>query len=111
MKILFNADWQFAKIHVDNRMGANGTPVFYSPDEFYEKAAGLDYSPVTLPHDYLISQVNDLYENSVGFYRKRFVIEDLTDRTALRFEGVYMNSALWVNGQKAFEWKYGYTAF
>lgn len=111
MKILFNADWQFAKIHVDNRMGANGTPVFYSPDEFYEKAGGLDYSPVTLPHDYLISQVNDLYENSVGFYRKRFVIEDLTDRTALRFEGVYMNSALWVNGQKAFEWKYGYTAF
>lgn len=111
MEMLFDSGWQFAKLHIENEEGADGKPVFYSPDEFYPKAGGLDYSSVCLPHDYLIFQVRDLYENSVGFYRKRFVMEELSERTALRFEGVYMNSVLWVNGQKAFEWKYGYTAF
>lgn len=111
MRTLFNTGWQFAKLHVDNRTGADGQPVFYSPDEFYPRAAGLDYMPVSLPHDYLISQVKDLYENSVGFYRKSFRLEKLADRTALLFEGVYMNAAVWVNGTKAIEWKYGYTAF
>lgn len=111
MRTLFNTGWQFAKLHVDNRTGADGQPVFYSPDEFYPRAAGLDYKPVSIPHDYMIRQVNDLYENSVGFYRKDFRLETLAGRTALRFEGVYMNSAVWVNGKKAIEWKYGYTAF
>ncbi len=111
MRTLFNTGWQFAKIHLDNGTGADGQPVFYSPDEFYPRAAGLDYKPVSIPHDYMICQAKDLYENSAGFYRKSFRLETLAGRTALRFEGVYMNSAVWVNGKKAIEWKYGYTAF
>ncbi|WP_202887770.1 hypothetical protein [Cohnella zeiphila] len=33
------------------------------------------------------------------------------DRIPLRFEGVYMNSTLFVNGQPAGDWKYGYSTF
>ena len=29
----------------------------------------------------------------------------------LRFEGVYMDSRVYVNGKLAGEWKYGYTTF
>ncbi|MCR5623463.1 MAG: glycoside hydrolase family 2 protein, partial [Treponema sp.] len=111
MKSLFNSGWQFAKEHIENKTASDGSPILYGPDEFYQNAAKLQYQPVELPHDYLIFQTNDLYENSVGFYRKSFSLQALTARTALRFEGVYMNAGLWVNGRKAFEWKYGYTAF
>ncbi|MBQ9539189.1 MAG: glycoside hydrolase family 2, partial [Treponema sp.] len=111
MRTLFNSDWQFAKLHIENKTGGDGSPIFYRPDDFYPKSAELDYTPVRLPHDYMICQVGDLYENSVGFYRKQFTLEDLAERTAIRFEGVYMNCAIWVNGKKAFEWKYGYSAF
>ncbi|MCR5620826.1 MAG: hypothetical protein K6G18_03125, partial [Treponema sp.] len=111
MESLFNSGWQLAKLHIENKSDQDGSPVLYGPDDFYPNAAKLQYQPVELPHDYLIFQTNDLYENSVGFYRKSFSLQALTARTALRFEGVYMNAGLWVNGRKAFEWKYGYTAF
>ena len=33
------------------------------------------------------------------------------ERAILRFDGVYMDSTLYVNGQKVGDWKYGYSAF
>ena len=46
--------------------------------------------------------------------KKKFELSsgDIINRhNAIRFEGVYMNSAVWVNGRKAGEWKYGYSTF
>ena len=89
-----------------------------APDSFFNRAGELKYILVTLPHDWQIYHVKDLYKNSVGFYKKIFTLseEDLfkdgaSRYFALNFEGVYMNSAVWVNGKKAGEWKYGYSAF
>ena len=28
-----------------------------------------------------------------------------------RFDGVYMDTSIWINDEKAFEWKYGYSTF
>ncbi|MHA7967592.1 glycoside hydrolase family 2 TIM barrel-domain containing protein [Paenibacillus sp. CAU 1782] len=80
--------------------------------------------PVDLPHDWLIYDTLNLYENSIGWYRKRFVCEEADSllqgklnqsgtslRRFLSFDGVYMDSMLYVNGQWVGEWKYGYSSF
>ena len=119
MKNLFNDSWQFAELGIDEtsmfREGPSGKePVLFSPDQFFDSADEQTYRPVSIPHDWQIYHVKDLYRSSVGFYKKYFSLEqkECADRyIALNFEGVYMNSAVWVNGKKAGEWKYGYSAF
>lgn len=114
MKVLFNDNWQFAELSLDKEsMYKDGTPVIFNPDQFFISSEKQIYRPVTLPHDWQIFHVKDLYKNSVGFYKKNFSLEgELSERyIALNFEGVYMNSAVWINGKKAGEWKYGYSAF
>lgn len=70
------------------------------------------FQPVGLPHDWLIEQGNNLYEDSTGWYRKCMDYQTMEDRIALlRFDGVYMDSTIYVNRQKAGEWKYGYSCF
>ncbi len=119
MKSLFNDGWQFAELGLDeNSMFKDGPSgkevILFTPDIFFDSADEQTYKPVTLPHDWQIYHVKDLYRNSVGFYKKTFDLtnDDCSGRyIALNFEGVYMNSAVWVNGKKVGEWKYGYTAF
>ena len=115
MKTLFNNGWQFFELPLDEKtMYKDGTPVLFFPDQFLESSENQNYRPVTIPHDWQIYHVKELYKNSVGFYKKTFTLsaEEVAGRhTALRFEAVYMNSAVWVNGKKAGEWKYGYSTF
>ena len=112
MITLFNDNWEFSEIPLDNdSMYKDKEPVLFTPDQFLEAAKKAEYKNVRIPHDWMIHHTKDLYKNSVGCYSKSFTLkeEDVNDRhTAIRFEGVYMNSAVWVNGQKAGEWKYGY---
>lgn len=97
-KKLFNYGWEFCKKPL-------GTPL----------AAVLEddgFSPVELPHDWLIGNSLALYENGTGWYRKRFSRPQPADSLAfLRFEGIYMDSTIYINGTEAFCWKYGYSTF
>ncbi|AIQ42706.1 glycoside hydrolase family 2 TIM barrel-domain containing protein [Paenibacillus sp. FSL R5-0912] len=81
--------------------------------ELAKVAAGTDWMPVTLPHDWLIYDTYNLYENGEGWYRTGLEFGEVPAKelVSLRFEGVYMNSTLYVNGQVAGEWKYGYSTF
>lgn len=86
--------------------------------EFYKAPLGSEYEDswtfraIDVPHDWLIEDVNRLYETSTGWYRKKFRYQKKDGiRTYLRFDGVYMDSRVYVNGQQAGEWKYGYSAF
>ena len=113
---LFNDSWQFAELSLTdyNAMFKDGNPILYTPDQYFDAAFSQDYKAVRIPHDWMIHHVKDLYKNSVGFYKKTFELtpgEVEGRRNAIRFEGVYMNSAVWVNGKKAGEWKYGYATF
>ncbi|QDU58340.1 glycoside hydrolase family 2 TIM barrel-domain containing protein [Aeoliella mucimassa] len=47
----------------------------------------------------------------VGWYRKHFTIDTSVDRTVLRFDAVYMNSDVWINGHHLGNHPYGYTSF
>jgi beta-galactosidase len=48
-----------------------------------------------------------------GWYRKHFVLDKQTldKRVAIRFDGVYMDSDMWLNGHHLGNHPYGYTAF
>lgn len=92
-KILFNDGWEFAKSSLSE-----------------QSADGLKFKPVELPHDWLISDTSSLYENSIGWYHKEFYCESTDSQFLLCFDGVYMDSALYVNGKPVGEWKYGYTS-
>ncbi|MCM1193359.1 MAG: DUF4982 domain-containing protein [Butyrivibrio sp.] len=99
------------------------------------------FVPVELPHDWLIYDAKNLYQDGCGWYRKEFElstgeIEDLGgelgagniaetgdhreriiarihrgERVILRFDGVYMDATVYVNGAKIGDWKYGYSTF
>ncbi|WP_338787041.1 glycoside hydrolase family 2 TIM barrel-domain containing protein [Metabacillus sp. FJAT-53654] len=93
-KVLFNDGWEFSK----------------SSLEVCESAT-LTFEPVDLPHDWLIYNTVDLYENSIGWYRRKFTYTKDEKQILLCFDGVYMDSSLYVNQQFIGEWKYGYSSF
>src|SRR5574344_394004 len=106
MRTLFNDGWKFAKIAIENPKFADGEkPIILDPCDYYAKQP-TDFAAVAIPHDWLISNAKDLYQNSVGFYKKTVPItKHDAKKYALRFEAVYMNSAIYVNGQLACVWK------
>ncbi len=69
------------------------------------------FEPVELPHDWLIYDVNALYQDGCGWYRKDFVLPQPQGPVILRFDGVYMDSSVYVNGRWIGDWKYGYSTF
>lgn len=94
MKTLFNDGWEFAKSSLEAT-----------------DSSALTFEPVDLPHDWLIYDTQNLYENSIGWYRKRFTSTKEKEQILLCFDGVYMDSTLYVNRQHVGEWKYGYSSF
>lgn len=86
--------------------------------EFCKNPIGTEYSSasgwkqVDIPHDWLIYNTRNLYETSTGWYRRKLSYSKKEGmRAAVRFEGVYMDSKVYVNGRLAGEWKYGYSTF
>ena len=47
----------------------------------------------------------------VGWYRVRFKVNPKTTHTIINFDGAMAEPEVYINGQKAGEWKYGYNAF
>lgn len=96
--ILFNDGWQFCLCDI-------GTEISALP--------GRHWYDVELPHDWLINDASKLYETGEGWYRRSLPCsaEQLSGRVLLNFDGVYMNSTLFVNGKEAGSWTYGYSAF
>ncbi|WP_127590387.1 glycoside hydrolase family 2 TIM barrel-domain containing protein [Paenibacillus lautus] len=93
-KTLFNDGWTFAKSSLDLTDSAN-----------------LKFKPVDIPHDWLIYNTENLYENSIGWYRKLWSWNNEGSQVLLCFDGVYMDSSVYVNGHYVGEWKYGYSSF
>lgn len=112
---LFNSNWQFFK-------GGAVSPETNNYDVS-------DWEKVELPHDWsvedlentnspfnpkAVSHVNTgFFEGGTGWYTKTFEVAeaDKGKRITLTFEGVYMNSTVWLNGQIVGGNPYGYTEF
>lgn len=96
--ILFNDGWQFCLCDIGTELSA---------------LPGRHWYDVELPHDWLINDTSKLYETGEGWYRRSLTCsaEQLSGRVLLNFDGVYMNSTLFVNGKEVGSWTYGYSAF
>jgi len=116
----FDIGWRFIK---DNPVGAE------KPDFDDSRWRTLD-----LPHDWSIEDLpNQIKDSIIGpfskaslskmgtgytvggtaWYRKRFTIDKTNhgETAYLQFDGVYMNSDVWVNGKRLGNHPYGYTSF
>jgi beta-galactosidase len=107
-KVLFNNEWEFTKQTIGSNI-----------DNIKEEAA--EWEKVDIPHDWVIYDTALFGESCEGWYRKHFSINSTdpnknsadikNNRYLLCFEGVYMDSTVYVNGIKIGEWKYGYSSF
>ena len=96
MKQLINDGWSFVKLACGSTL---------------EDALKACFEPVDLPHDWLIWQ-EDLYESADAWYQRKIVRnENGGGITLLRFDGVYMDCDVLLNGEIIFSHPYGYTAF
>lgn len=98
-KTLWNGGWSFLKT---------------APGTTYEQAIGRvqEFQSVDIPHDWLIYDTLNLYEDGTGWYRKQFTYDqDGNKNVFITFEGIYMDSTVYLNGTKIGEWKYGYSSF
>lgn len=73
-KRLFNEGWEFAK----------------SSLKTFDSSA-LAFKTVDIPHDWLIYDTLNLYEDSIGWYRKTFTYIKNEKQVLLCFDGVYMD--------------------
>lgn len=108
-KILFDDSWKFA-------LGDAESACKTSFDD-------TKWRKVNLPHDWSIEQGVDrkapagndggYYPTGIGWYRKEFVVPASMkgEKIFLYFEGIYMNSSVYVNGQSVGGHPYGYTSF
>lgn len=98
MERLFNDCWEFVKLPTGS-VFADTEPV--------------TWNKVDLPHDFLIPQENNLYETADGWYRRVLDVpaEWLDKDVILRFDGVYMDCDVLLNGDVIFTHHYGYTCF
>ena len=111
---------------VDRKQLFNDGWKFWLGDEATASTVGFDdasWHTLTLPHDWSIEHDFDVKYPSgndggyvmtgVGWYRKSFLVPSnmVGKRLSLYFEGVYMNSEVFVNGQSVGKRPYGYSSF
>ena len=98
MKRLFNDGWKFWK----SEYGTGYETAVKSADKF---------TSVEIPHDWMIEDPHNLYATNTGWYCNKFDVANPDKKTFLIFDGIYMDSIVYINGQEAGEWKNGYTQF
>ena len=104
---IFNQDWRFIK----------GNPDGAETKEFNDSS----WRNLDLPHDWSIEgeftaqgeAESGFLLGGIGWYRKHFVVPEKYDgkEFTINFDGVYMNTEVYVNGKKLGEHNYGYTDF
>ena len=123
-RLLMDFGWRFALGHsYDTRRDFNngsGYFSYFAKTGYGDGAASADFDDrgwrqLDVPHDWCVEFPFDqrggfshgykaigrnFPENSVGWYRKNFVIpeSDLGKRISIEFDGVFRNSIVWVNG-------------
>jgi len=114
----FNDGWTFQLVNAADIVDPTGE---------FEAAPATDYDDsawrtLDLPHDWSIeldptpegtTADGGYYQGGLGWYRKTFTLPpDLADKDlSLEFDGVYMDSLVYVNGELAARHPYGYTGF
>ncbi len=105
----FNQDWRFTL----------GDAPEYREPSFDDSA----WRSISVPHDWSIESKytpdfptgknNGFFEEGLGWYRKSFTVstEDKNKQFVIQFDGVYMNSEVWINGRYLGRRPFGYSTF
>jgi beta-galactosidase len=114
----FNRDWRFA---LANRDGIDAPPAYAGAESAaYDDSA---WRVLDVPHDWSIeldptagpgtTAGTGFFQGGLGYYRKAFRTPATVagGRISIEFDGVYMNSEVYVNGEPAGTHPYGYTGF
>jgi beta-galactosidase len=97
---------------------------FWLGDNPEAKKPGFDdksWRTLDVPHDWSIENpinpppdglaIGGFFSHGIGWYRKYFTSPDTTKKVVIEFDGVYMNSEVWINGQFLGRRPYGYIGF
>jgi beta-galactosidase len=105
----FNSGWKFNRGDVTNAQATS----------FNDSS----WTSLDLPHDWSISLAfnqsspggsgNGFLDGGIGWYRKTFTLDAASSgqRILVEFDGVYMNSEVWINGTSLGQRPYGYSSF
>ena len=105
----FDADWRFSL----------GDPKNAQSTGFNDRS----WRSLDLPHDWSIELdpvesapgggAVGYFPTGTGWYRKHFDVPGYSrDKNySIEFDGVYMNSTVWINGHELGTWPYGYSSF
>jgi beta-galactosidase len=116
----FDADWRFNLGQADGAdkpdfADANWRKLDLPHDWMIEGPPGADPSKMDGPFDSKSpgGGGNGWLDGGVGWYRKTFTIPvaDKGKHIAIDFDGIYMNSEVWINGTSLGKHPYGYTSF
>ncbi|AYD46520.1 glycoside hydrolase family 2 TIM barrel-domain containing protein [Arachidicoccus soli] len=133
MKKLLLGLFALATVAIAVRANAQNTREKFNENWLFKLDSANDYSknamdaakwqPVTLPHDWSIGLNFDSTSPSgnegaclrggTGLYQKEFTLpsKDKGKNIFIDFDGVYMNSTVWINGHKLGTRPYGYSSF
>jgi beta-galactosidase len=118
----FDHGWKFKLVNTADTTDPSG--VYGDSSNPLASVVGFDdsaWAPVTLPHDWSIGQLPDpansnatgYFPGGLGWYRKAFTLPATMagKRLSVEFDGVYMNSYVYLNGTLLGNHPYGYTGF
>jgi len=117
---IFNANWQFIRADV-----ANAEQPGFDDKNWRTIDLPHDYSIEDLPEKEGVKQIGPFSEESAGgrstghvvggtaWYRKHFTLDKADEEKIIQivFDGIYMNSDVWINGNHLGNHPYGYTSF
>ncbi|MCR5797841.1 MAG: DUF4982 domain-containing protein [Eubacterium sp.] len=101
MKKLLCEGWSFCKFPLETPM-----ETIFSHESWEQ---------VDIPHDWMIYDSKNLYEEAISCYKlnidkSSLPLEDY-DNVRVIFDGVYMDTTIYLNGEEIFKWKHGYSQF
>src|SRR5665647_1265720 len=114
----FNDDWAFQLVNAADIVDPTGEFENASDKDFDDSS----WRKLNLPHDWSIeldptpvgtTADAGYYQGGLGWYRKTFTLPSSLEGKDLsvEFDGVYMDSRVYVNGELVAQHPYGYTGF
>ncbi|MGJ8694488.1 MAG: sugar-binding domain-containing protein [Thalassotalea sp.] len=107
----FNFDWKFT---LEKQQAAHQALSKESFDDTHWQAVRLPHDwAVALPYDKDAAASTGFKMGGIGWYRKNFILDkaDINKQIWLEFDGIYNNSAVWINGHYVGGRPYGYASF
>ncbi|MFR9503974.1 MAG: glycoside hydrolase family 2 TIM barrel-domain containing protein [Rikenellaceae bacterium] len=120
----YAADWNKTTVRVEENFNSDWKFILGDSPEYREPSFNdSSWRELSLPHDWSIEgeytpdfptgKNNGFFPEGLGWYRKSFTIskDDKNKQFVIQFDGVFMNSEVWINGRYLGRRPFGYSTF